>query len=511
MKEIKNIIIVGGGNSGYMAGLALANTGINTTLIDPPNIPTIGVGESTQPAVTAFLQRFCNKSLFDYMPQIGATFKLGVMFEGWSKHDIFVDSENARTFNFTHNGASYQNLICAKQKTTNDLNNTCEAYVMSKHNKSPYLGKASYLSAAGMTESSALDTAMQWDQKKAGEYFKKECLKHSNFNLIEDEVVDVIMSESDEIKELILKNSKIEADLYIDSTGFKRLLIDKVSYHYHSFSKVLLNNRAIVLRKKYKDPQKECFPYTKATAMSAGWMWSIPTYDDMAHGYVHSRNFISLEQAEKELREKTNNYDSSVKVVNFSPGIKTPIATKNVIAIGLASSFIEPLEATNLSTTAMQIANFCLNLKKHDNKFFITENLINDIDNDFQSVIAEITSFIVAHYIFSPKNDSEYWKYIKTNLHLEEYMTYLFEKIKQQPPANSLFTNTFGKNRMFTAGHWFQLLYPYGVYNDYHPKLSDSEMIIGDINIKRKQQEAQEILSSFPNHYDYLTEWYESC
>lgn len=509
MKEIKNIIIVGGGNSGYLTALGLVNKGIDVTLIDPPHLPTIGVGESTQPAVTFYLKDFCKTVGFEYMPHVGATFKLGVRFEGWADHDIFVDSEDAKS----HEGADRQgglyDFLCKNKIHPDKFNHTCDAYVMAKNNLSPYRdGKISYMGF----EMNEFSNANQWDQEKATEYFRQKCLKFKNFNLIKDTVLDVSLSESGEIDELILKNNKIKSDLYIDATGFRRLLIDKVSPGFVSFSKSLLNDRAIVLRKKYKDPQKECFPYTKATAMSAGWMWSIPTYDDMAHGYVHSSNFISLEQAEIELREKTNEYDSSVDVVDFSPGIKTPIAAKNVLAVGLSSSFIEPLEATNLSTTVIQVANFILNLKEHDNKFFITENLMNDIDADFQTVIDEIKSFIFCHYYFAPKNDTPYWHYIKTSVDLEEYSS-LLKEIEKGPITNQFLRNEYGNIRMFLSGHWFQLLYPYNTFNNYKPIVDHGVDTMGKTNLEHKIRSNKQKfnIKSFPNHYDYLTEWYESC
>lgn len=490
---MENVVIVGSGSAGWLTAISLVNQNFNVTLVESPDIPVIGVGESTQPAVTSFIEIFGKIPLDEWMHEVGATYKMGVLVDGWSDLPVFVDSESASYHSFT-GSRGIESFILTNKISPEDYLNRFDAYLVAKNNKSPCIDSFHYGVVNG--EGNNKHTAVQWDSMRVQKFFKEKCLSKDNFTLLQENMVDVIFDENEFVKEIKLSNElTVSGDWYFDCTGFHRKILSKYNSQWYSFSNMLLNNSAVVIRKKYIDPRQECHPYTKATAMDFGWKWGIPTYDDMSHGYVYSNNYISKEDAEKELRTKINEWNSSALHVPFTPGISSPMAYKNVIAAGLSGAFVEPLQATSLAFTCLSVANFIQNYRGPSTD-------IDSLNTIYHRIVAEIVSFITAHYYFCQKNDNQYWKDVKKTT-LLPYVNDIFEKVKN---GDLLGEEELSQNSMFHGGHWFQLLYPYGLYKNYKSDLSYKINELGKINYARKNLMQNELIDLLPNHYDYLTE-----
>ena len=170
-----------------------------------------------------------------------------------------------------------------------------------------------------------------------------------------DTEITKVESDVDGISKLIGNKQEYTADLYLDCSGFSSLLLEEaLGSQFLSYNNWLLCDNAVTLPTKYNDPRIECHPYTISTTMKAGWRWTIPTYNKIGNGYVYSSKFIDRDQAEKELREALDDFETPVSHVKMKCGTHEEVAVKNVCGIGLSAVFIEPLEATGITfTTAM--------------------------------------------------------------------------------------------------------------------------------------------------------------
>jgi tryptophan halogenase len=521
--QINNVVIVGGGSSGWLSALFFLKIfpHINVTLIESDKISHIGVGESTQPAVTAFLHNI-GYSATKWMPSANATHKLGVMFDGWSDNQFMVDSEHS---SFSILGSTdYDQFLMhdaaiATGMTAKEWTNWFPPHRMAINNKSPRFGKEqlNYLDGTDQVATNAV----HWENLGIIEWLKSECIK-LGVNHIVDNVVETNLDEEGYIKELILENRvvNISGDLYFDCSGFRSVLINDVCKRpWESFENILPTNNAVAIRKKYTNPQKECPPYTKSTAMDSGWMWTIPTYNDLGHGYVYCDKYIDKDDAEKELRTKINEWDASALHVPFRVGQRNEIAYKNVYAVGLSAGFLEPLEATNLSFTVNAINNLG-NVLAHTNGVY-NEETISYLNKIFSMQVDEIVNFIYMHYKMSTKNDTLFWKEIKEKP-IPDKVLPMYNAVIDSPIPQYVFHDMVTKNRpslvgmpqnasiIFASWHWWQLLKGCGRYENIKGSYSDDFIKYSKMALNVHSNRIDNVLKTFPNHYDYLTEWYES-
>lgn len=526
--KVKNIVIVGTGTAGWLSALFLSrepkfrdNPNYNVTVIESPNIPTIGVGESTQPLVTSFMDS-CDLTPNDWMPQSSATYKLGVMFEGWGKHKFMVDSEDAK-FHFIEGALNTQDIAKSLGMSSKDYMNWHPSFRLSINNISPRIGKERFNYSPGNFNEP--DNAAQWDNVLLQKHLKDICITRG-VKLITDNVVDVGLDEQDYVTHVLTENhGNINGDFYIDATGFHAVLASKVNNPWLSVENFLPNNNAVVVRKKYKNPQQECHPYTNAKTMNAGWRWSIPTHHDMSYGYVYSDKYIDKDDAEKELRESINEWKEPALHVPFNAGLRQQICNKNVLSVGFTAGFVEPLEATSLAFTCVVIGDFDKALAQPSSKGITgvwNDQLEHFVNTRFHHVFREIAGFIYMHYHGSTRRDTEYWKAVG-KIGVPEYLQELYRLVQQQPLTNRDLTRLMAQGiptfegysaptSMFAGGHWYQLLSSYGWYDDWVPAgISDVAIQYGKMVMDFQTKLADEVIKSFPNHYDYLTEWYESC
>tara|TARA_B000000609_G_C24174866_1_gene353084 strand:+ start:287 stop:1837 length:1551 start_codon:yes stop_codon:yes gene_type:complete len=511
---VKKIIIVGGGMSGWLAAICLQDYDqYDITVIESPDISNIGVGESTQPGVSLFLQE-SNFDITKWMPYTNSTFKYGVMFEGWSNNKFMVDSES-KYFTTLDTGIddtrSIADICIANNMSIDDFFNWFPPYRMSVNNKSPFYSKEKLHFLEGGDRFPP--KPVQWNNKLMIDLLRKECINR-NVTFINDTVVDVELDEQGYVSSIITINNKISGDLYLDCTGFSSVLLEKkYNISWLKVDDILYNDSAVAIRKSYVNPQKECHPYTKSTAMNSGWMWSIPTYNDIAHGYVYSSKYIDKDAAEKELRTKINEWQSPAFHVPFKTGAREVVAYKNVCGIGNSIGFVEPLEATNLSLTIETIRDILVLLNTTNNNWntYVEKNL-NTI---FASRFKELLFFIFMHYHSSTKNDTTYWQDIH-KIPVPIFGHELYNKLKNYPVTNrDIQTNLVKLEKniptIFSGGHWFQLLKGTGWYENINREFSEEVKKYGNHVLSVHKFRIDSIIDLYPNHYDYLTEWYESC
>jgi tryptophan halogenase len=481
------------------------------------------VGESTQPSVSSFLLNIGYKQT-DWMPHANATYKLGVMFNGWSDTQFMVDSESAvfstlDTTETEYGSFGTHDAAIATGMTAKEWSDWFPPYRMAINNISPKFGKErfNYLDGHDYLQSNAV----QWDNLEVIEWLKSECIK-LGVNHIVDNVVEVNLDLEGHIKELVLEDQavNISGDFYIDCSGFRGVLINDVYKRpWETVEDILPTNTAVVIRKKYINPQKECHPYTGSTAMNSGWMWTIPTYNDLSYGYVYSDKYIDKDEAEKELRTKINEWGISALHVPFRAGQRDKIAFKNVYAVGLSAGFLEPLEATNLAFTINAIKTLG-NLLSQTNGVYNDEKMSVPISKMFSMQVNDIVNFIYMHYRMSTKDDTLFWKEIKEKPIPDKVLS-MYNAVIDGPIPQNVFFDMMMENRpsfgmdtdflMFSTWHWWQLLKGCGRYENIKRTYSDDFIKYSKMMLNVHSSRIDNVLNVFPNHYDYLKEWYESA
>ncbi len=356
-----NIVIVGGGTAGWLTALSLHDKH-DVTLIES-EIPTIGVGESTTDRLVEWLIKH-NIDLPEFIEQTNGTVKLASRFVNFGEHSFFHpfnakdDSEFINVSQWAyHNEESVQSLSefnkhCNDKTVPSDLNGV----------------------------------AVHWDNVAVPNYLRKK-LEHKI--LIINDTVKKVHYNNESISKLELNYCTIEADLYIDCTGFHKMLIG--NNNFESWNQPGQVDSAVVWQEEY-----ETFsPYTQLDAMDYGWVWTIHTKNRAGRGYVFDSSYIDATQAMAEVGK------DDCRIIKFEPGVQKKMFINNVVAIGLSAHFVEPMEATNIEFATKQLD---LLLKVLDEK--ITQEEFNTTLYD---TAHEIRAFIKLHYINNHNNKTAFW------------------------------------------------------------------------------------------------------
>lgn len=496
---ISRIIIFGGGTSGWLTAAYLTNNlpeQVQICLIEDSVKGPIGVGEGTQPATASFLHE-CGLQPHEWMPASSATFKHGVKLVGWNDEPYFVDNDDPINYLAT------PDLFASRAFTSKPYKEFLDwypAYQLAENNISPKLTKD--LDCNFNTGPEGFG-AVHFDAYKIIDTIKKKIL--SRITYIDTEIID-IGKDINGISYLKSKdNINYEADLYIDCTGFSSLLLEeKLQEPFISFKPWLLNDSAVVLQTQYTDPHKECHPYTTATAMNSGWRFTIPVYHRVGNGYVYSSDFITPEEAEKELRDSLNEYDAPAKHLKMKCGTHQNIAVKNVLAVGLSAGFVEPLEATGITFTTSIVRAFTHFIQMSQGVW--DDNVKTAINQSYYQMNIEILSFIFSHYFFSNKKDTPYWQTVrsKTLKDLPEDCTTVISHYYPYPKPLMFLT----RQSMFSSVQWWSMIHAGGGYIDAEKNTPEEDAYL-EYFIKSKQKQIELCKETFPNHYEFLKNWYE--
>ena len=255
------------------------------------------------------------------------------------------------------------------------------------------------------------DVAYHFDASKFGEWLKDFYCKPKGVKHIIENINSVETNEEG-VKTL---NKKYSADLFIDCTGFKSLLLDKaLKEPFLDYTHLLPNNKAWATSVPYKNKEKELKPYTNCTAIENGWVWNIPSWDKIGTGYVYSDNHVSdekaLEEFKKHLDKKGFDYSqSNFNNIKMRVGIHERIFVKNVCAIGLSAGFIEPLESNGL----LSVHEFLGLLIKILNRGTASQWDKDNFNHACKTFFDEFAEFVALHYCLSSRDDSKYWRDIK--------------------------------------------------------------------------------------------------
>jgi tryptophan halogenase len=447
------MIILGGGSAGWMTAsyLSVHNPELDITIIESENIPTIGVGEATTPYLMKFFKDIGVEDESEWMPKCNATYKNGVMYEDWD----YVNSRLWHSFEVDENKFETWNAL--RKKEGLGVGDYWTSTMRNGHIAMRDSGKWLADKDGNIPDWQHSKSFNGWPQHWAyhldaglfGEFLKERTTAVNH--VIAD--IDNVVVDEDGINKLIADDGReFTADLYIDCTGFRRLLIDKVAGDtFKSFKPYLTHDKACVIRYPYIDAENEMKPRTRAKALSSGWYWEIPLYDKISTGYVYTSDYLTDEEAEFELRNDIGfdrTKDSKSFVVDIKAGYFPEPWTKNVVPVGLAGGFIEPLESTLLFV--IQMAGIRINqalkgeITKEQYNSMATENLSDFLD------------FISVSYNMSHRQDTKFWKDRKNQGFITERMSEWLEKAKtkmQPPEKHILFVNSSWISKLVGFNH----------------------------------------------------------
>ena len=414
-----NIVIVGGGTAGWISAFFIAKAQPNKhkiTVIESSKIGIIGAGEGSTGSMIDLL----NGSFFDFkvdlkdfIDKTDATFKMGIRHENWSPHmDSYFAPLDASPTGYTLDDYIFKHVLCNQDRKNIHLASEIGIKYENKNYSTPY--------------------ALHFDGHKVGKYFKSLCLA-DNIEFIDSVVEDVNLDTTGNIQSLTLEDRVLDGDFFIDCTGFSRILMKKLGVGWKSYDDILSLNTAMPFLINYKEGEK-IIPETKATALSSGWMWNIPLSTRRGCGYVFDSRYISKEDAKKEVETYLGRSVEPIKWIEFTSGHSETFWKNNALCLGLASSFVEPLEATSIHNTIIQTAIFVKEFLELDKEKTIS-NINQTVYNERITFLNKLTiDFISLHYQ-GGRDDTPFWKNIKDNEKFTVTAKKIFKLAKHRIPG----------------------------------------------------------------------------
>lgn len=406
----KKIVIVGGGTAGW-SGAALLSRGnrFDITIIDPSTIPTIGVGESTLPHINQFhfvtgMEIFKDPS---WLSEVDGTLKFTIEFAEFSKGGYWIHPFSSRASNDV---AKF--IIGLVEDWKSQPEYVAKTTMFGELRTRGYMSHEEFcqFTKDANTAGYHIDAAKYTSLLKR-ESIARGCVEHLNLE------VNQVITDGDRVTKLIMSDgSEITADLFIDCTGIRSLLIDAVGSEFKSVKDRLFVDTALATRLPYKNREVQLRNTTYCHALSTGWVFNVPLTTRIGTGYVFDSTRQSLESAETEFKQHLQEMygylpeEVEVRQVPFRTGYRENSWTGNVIAIGMSSFFVEPIEST-------AIAGFQGSWMSLDELMGIPH--LNDdtrrtlFNRSHKRTIESILDYAEMHYLLTDRDDSEFWRAYK--------------------------------------------------------------------------------------------------
>lgn len=487
--SIKKVVIVGGGTAGWMSAALLKKvmgSVVDIELVESEEIGRIGVGEATIPPIRHF-NDVLGINEADFLRETKATIKLAIKFDNWripgeSYFHTFGSVGKSFAFcSFQHFWVRANQNGMASHLGDYDLN-----YLCAQENKFSPIA----------TKDSALEMfyAYHFDASLYAAYLRKYSEK---LGVVRTEglINDVgINADTGFIESLTLKTGRvISGDLFIDCSGLRGLLIQqKLGTGYEDWSHWLPCDRAIAVP---SERMSQTLLYTRSIAHTAGWQWRIPLQHRNGNGIVYSSSHYSDDEAAHILLSNLETKAlAEPNFIQFKTGRRLKQWNKNVIAVGLSSGFLEPLESTSIHLIQSAIVRL-IKLFPHTG---IDAATVAEYNKQSKTEFEQVRDFIILHYHVNERDDSQFWR----NMRNMEIPQSLAHKIKLFRATGSIYRE---QEDLFLDSSWLQVLVGQGIVpQDYHPLANG----ISDAQLKEMLENVKKIkrspLSQLPSHDEFL-------
>jgi len=460
--RLRSIVIVGGGTAGWMAAAALierfgANRHTRITLVESPEIGTVGVGEATVPHIREFLKHLKINEV-DFVKRTSATFKLAIGFEGWA-------GEGTQFFHpFSEHGVPL--LGTSFQHYWVKARGLGKADVIDRYVLSSELARAGKFAVPKSNDGKGFlyfNYALHFDATLVARYLKSWSMT-AGVKHVEGKVGNVrLHGETGFVEALELDGGReIQGDLFIDCSGFQGVLIEKaLGTGYEDWTHWLPCDRAVAMpcESRVAPPS-----YTRSIASQAGWQWRIPLQHRVGNGYVYCSRYLSEDGAIAALRKGVEGPAlGEPRVLPFRTGVRRKIWNRNVFCLGLASGFLEPLESTSIYLVQRGLQYLLGSFPQARSNLALQEN----VNQRNRAHWDHIRDFIVLHYKLNKREGEPFWDECR-HMSIPDSLTETIELFRE--------TGRFRQDAIefFRASSWLAMFAGFGLLPRYYsPSVDD--------------------------------------
>ena len=501
---IKQVVVVGGGAAGWLTAGRIAahhnsvsGEGVQVSLVESPNVPIIGVGEGTWPTMRNTLLKL-GISETDFIRECDASFKQGAKFAKWvtgAEDDFYYHPLMLpQGFGKGNIGPYWQtrkhNMERSFSRSVCFQESVCEHGLAPKTIQTPEFGAVA-------------NYAYHLNAGKFTVMLQKHCTSKLGVKHILADVMGVQSAANGDVLAVETEQAGVvKGDLFVDCTGFKSLLLgEHLQVPFVDCNDVLFIDTAIAVQVPYQDEEQEIASHTISTGQSAGWIWDIGLQNRRGVGHVFSSNHISEEQAVQELADYIGPQfkDLPTRKIAIRSGHRQQFWKNNVVAVGLAAGFLEPLEASALVLVELSADMIAEQLPADRSVMDLVSKRFNQT---FLYRWDRIIDFLKLHYILTKRTDNGFWRDNCDPASIPGSLQELMQLWRYHPPYDHDFTSN---NEVFPAASYQYVLYGMGFESD----LANIQHTLtmndfADEQFSLNQRNIQQVLSRLPSNRELL-------
>ncbi|MEG3766965.1 tryptophan 7-halogenase [Alteromonas sp. 14N.309.X.WAT.G.H12] len=519
---LRSIVIAGGGAAGWLSAAIIAaehnlphNPALRVTLVESPNVKTLGVGEGTWPTMRDTLRKIGIDEC-EFLLSCDASFKQGTRFINWRgtkntslSQDVFdhpfglpegfFDTDIAAWWllnqnkNIT-NGGAFSSLVSTQPAL-------CDNFKAPKQLQTPpYAAVANY--------------GYHLNAHKFAELLKQHCIEKFGVTHIQGHIEKILVDSNNNISALECTTPKagekrIDGDLFIDCTGFAARLIKGHYQQALTSLKGLKNDSAMAIQANYVNQQSNIASATYSTAHAHGWLWDIGLPTRKGVGCVYSSEYCNDDTAKDTLLSYLQNDpsttavdESAIRKITFTPGYREQAWVNNCVAIGTSAGFVEPLEASALVMVELSAKYVAEHLPATKT---LATKVAKHFNHNFSQRWQRIIDFLKLHYVLSQRTDSDYWCAMADKSTASEQLNDWLEQWQHRPVTVGDFIYA---QELFPAASYMYVLY--SMQQPSTPSLNlaryrAARLDAAQTAIKQNHQRTLQQLSALPSNREYLT------